>query len=236
MWSTCLRPHAYFPLSPNPHHHKIGASLRAAQLNELRWKRLHEQRENELQALRLLLHDAQWQKQAAVERVGDYKQELVETRKENQLHEQHVQDLKVHVIQVEGALRDKEQALKRLNDEATYHRQCYEAESKVVNQLQAEVGGLQSTLRGIEATDLAAKWKSMAMGPSDTTKPQIQTQMDELYARLNHLRSQRVPTAQTVKDEHALLAELNALSVHQDTLRKKSTLGSGIERNWEYFT
>ena len=67
----------------------------------------------------------------------------------------------------------------------------------------------------------------MAMGPSNTTTPQIQTQMDELYARLNHLRSQRVPTAQTVEDEHALLAELNALSVHRDTLRKSQLLDRG---------
>ena len=119
-------------------------------------------------------------KQAAVERVGNYKQEIVETRKKKQLHEQYVQDLKVCAIQVKGALCDKEQVLKRLNDEATYHRQCYEAESKVVNQLQAEVGGLQSTLHGIEATNLAAKRKSMATGPSDMTMPQIQTEMDEL--------------------------------------------------------
>ena len=125
---------------------------------------MHEQRENELQALRLLLHDAQQQKQTVVVRVSDYKHELVETRKENQLHEPHVQDLKVRTIQVEGALCDKEQAVKRLNDEATYHHQCYEAESQIVNQLQAEVGGLQSTLRSIETTDLTAKRKSMAMG------------------------------------------------------------------------
>ena len=83
---------------------------------------------------------------------------------QNQLHEQHVQDLKVHAIQVEGAVCDKEQAVKRLNDEATYHHRRYEAESKIVNQLQAEVGGLQSTLRSIEATDLTAKQKSMATG------------------------------------------------------------------------
>ena len=55
--------------------------------------------------------------------------------------------------------------------------------------------------------------------------------MDELYVRLNHLRSQRVPTAQIVKDDQALLAELNALCVHRDILRKSP----GIERNWKYF-